>query len=112
MTKLIPIGTMISAVINILVNAVLIPKYSIWGAAVSSLISHIFLFCIHHIFAKFVSKKQYEYRMKIFIPGIAVLTLFSIAYFVLKDLWMVRYVLALGIAGYLVYGIVRNKSIF
>ncbi|MBP3710271.1 MAG: polysaccharide biosynthesis protein [Treponema sp.] len=112
MTKLVPIGTISSAIINVIMNALLIPRYSIYGAVAGSLISHIVLFGIHEVFAKFVVKKNYEYRIKMFIPGTVVLIIFSVAFYFLKDLWIVRWLLVVCIAGYLIYGIIRNKSIF
>lgn len=112
MTKLVPIGTVSSAIINVIMNALLIPRYSIYGAVAGSLISHIFLFGIHEVFAKFVVKKNYEYNLMLFIPWISILVVFSVLFYILKDLWIVRWGLAFFIGINLVIDIVKNKSVF
>lgn len=112
MTKLVPIGTVSSAIINVIMNALLIPRYSIYGAVTGSLVSHIFLFGIHEVFAKFVVKKKYEYNLMLFIPWISIMVVFSVLFYILKDLWIIRWIMSLGVGSYLLYGIIKNKSIF
>lgn len=111
-TGFIPVATIISAVTNVIMNMLLIPRFSMYGAAVGSLISHVFLFCIHEIFAKFFVKKNYEYNLKIFIPGVVVLMLFAIFFYLLKDFFALRCSLAVLTGGYLIAEIIRNKAIF
>ncbi len=112
MTKLVPIGTISSAIINIIFNALLIPRFSIYGAVLGSFISHIFLFGIHEVFAKFVVKKQYEYNLRIFIPWIIVVLFASVAFYFIADYLILRWGLAVAIGVYLIYQIVINKAIF
>ena len=90
----------------------LIPKYSIYGAVIGSLISHAFLFAIHQIFAKFIVKEKYEYKFRMFITGLLVLIIFAGAFYVLMQQWIIRWMLALLIGIYILVDIIKKRSIF
>lgn len=111
-TKLIPIGTILAAVVNIVVNYLLIPVYGLIGAAIGTVISHILLFIFHEIIAKRIKTDNYEYRIKIFIPGLIVIILFCVFTPLLKNLWYIRWGVAILDAIYLLKDIIKNRSIF
>ena len=80
-TKLIPIITVSSAVINVGLNLWLIPIYGIMGAAYATLISYIISFIFAFIAGKYYFDAGYEY-FKIFILltvlfGVGILTVFD-----------------------------------
>lgn len=56
-TKYIPVGTIIAAVVNFLLNFLLIPIMGIYGSAVATVISYLVLLVLHH----FISKIKYNY---------------------------------------------------
>ncbi|MTB34732.1 lipopolysaccharide biosynthesis protein [Streptococcus uberis] len=56
-TKYIPIGTIIAAVVNFLLNFLLIPVMGIYGSAIATVISYLILLVLHH----FISKIKYNY---------------------------------------------------
>lgn len=57
-TRMIPLGTLLAAGLNFVLNLVLIPNFGINGAAYATLISYFFLLLLHHL----VSKKKYGYQ--------------------------------------------------
>lgn len=82
-TKFIPFGTLIAGILNIGLNFILIPLYGIYGAALATVFSYIFLLIIHHT----ISKKMYNYkdvsvRMYIILSFIVVLYSFIMNYFI------------------------------
>lgn len=70
-TKIIGVGTTVTAVINLILNWFLIPVYGGFGAAVATLISYVFLFVLHQVNVMYVVKgKDYEFGWKFFVWGI------------------------------------------
>lgn len=111
-TKLIPLATFTSALVNIGVNLLLIPKFGIIGAAVGTLIAHFLSFVLHFIVARFIIKHKFEYNIKIFLVGIATLLILIVCSYILKDLLYIRWVVAIILAVYLVIDILKNRSVF
>ena len=116
-TKLIPIGTIIAGIINIVLNFILIPILGIYGAALATIISYIFLLIIHHIVSKIkynyddVSAKQYT-----ILSVIAIIYSFVMNYFV--EYLLIRWSLGLVVLLIFVYyyksdlvTIVKNNKI-
>mgnify|MGYP002623701272 CR=1 FL=1 len=111
-TKLIPVATFFAAGINILINFLLIPNYGIVGAAIGTMVAHFVLFLFHAIVARFVIKKEFEYKWHIFVPGLCVITAFCIGTPLVKQYIIIRWVLAVLIGVYLVRDIYKTKRIF
>lgn len=93
-TKLIPIGTVLAAVINYILNLFYIKKFGIMGAAVSTLISYAFLFIFHHI----VSRVRYKYTevslKEYFVWTVYTLVQVGLLYVFIPIIW-IRYVIVL-----------------
>lgn len=109
-TKMIAVGTMMAAVINFILNAVLIPKYGMMGAAVATLMSYISLFIFHEIIARYVIKAEYHYKITMYIPFL-VAVLIAIGVFYTCG-WIIRWILAVFTGIAVLYRIIKNKSIF
>lgn len=111
-TKLIPIATMIAAVINIGVNFILIPKYGLVGAALGTLVAHFLEFLFHFVVAKAIIKQEFEYNIFYFLKGVFVLLVFVIIAISLKNVMWARWCIAAVFGIYLVVDIVKNRRIF
>jgi O-antigen/teichoic acid export membrane protein len=110
-TKLIPIMTVIAAVINVFMNMLFIPKYGIMGAAIGTLIAHTVSFVLHEIAARFIVK-NFEYKPAFYaIPTLLVLS-GCISFFLLRNYPFVRWLIAIGLTVYQVLLFKRNKAIF
>ncbi|HFH8029998.1 TPA: oligosaccharide flippase family protein [Streptococcus agalactiae] len=107
-TTWIPIGTLLAAGVNWLLNLVLIPHYAAYGAAMATIISYLALLIFHHI----VSKVKYHYsdvsvRQYIILSGIV------FSYAMLMNMFLDNIVIrwSLGIIILIVYSIVFQKVI-
>lgn len=113
-TKNIAKATTITAIINIVLNALLIPKYSIMGAAIATLLSSIVLFLIHLYYARKISKElnvQYVFKINTFIIGSAIAVLITICFYLLQPYLAIRIVLGILIIIFSLWRIVIRKSI-
>lgn len=72
-TKIIVVGTSAAAIVNIVLNATLIPLFGMGGAAVATAIAHGCQFLFHNICAKRVGEKgSYVFGLAYFMPYIVI----------------------------------------
>lgn len=110
-TRMIAIGTIFSAILNIALNYVFIKRFSSLGAAMSTCISSVLLFIFHHVIASRIVK-DYEYPLGFYLNGLFVVVLSFCLYFLLADLWIIRWVLASCVGIVLAYRIFIRRSLF
>lgn len=111
-TNYIALGTSLSAVINLVLNYIFIPKYGSFGAALTTLASYFFLFIFHEI----ITRKKLNY--KLFTPmqyfyRIGVITISCVIYTKIVDLILIRYIIILGLGIVFLFGllrIIKNKK--
>ncbi len=108
----IALGTTLAAIFNIFANTLLIPKFSMKGAAYATLFSYIILFLFHHLVSNFIVKEEYHYRFKTFAPYILFVISSSVIFNFVEDNWLLRWSVGICLGVHLVFKIVRNKSIF
>ena len=110
--KIIATGTCATALANIVLNAILIPRYGMYGAAVASLLSYSILAMAHFAIVHFWKLQKYPLTSKPVFGGLIVVIMFCILYYVLKDLWVARWVLGVTLGVYLIVNIYKRKTIF
>jgi O-antigen/teichoic acid export membrane protein len=110
-TKLISIGTICAAIINIVCNLIFIPLYAGTGAAIATLISFAFLFIVHEIIARFVIQ-NYDYKFTIYLKGLVPVVAVSAIFYVMQDFWYIRWGLGAVLGIYLLRRIIKNQAIF
>ena len=103
--------TFFVAILNIGINYFLIPVFGMHGAALATLIAHVLLFVFHEITARFIVK-NFEYPWHIYIQGPVVITVVVIMAYLLRDLFYIRWIITAFVAAYMLYDIIKNKSIF
>lgn len=109
--KLIPIATIIAAAVNIMINFILIPIYGIIGAALGTLISNIFNFIFHYFIAKKVMI-GFEYPNIFFIRNTLIIIISCIVFYLLLELYIVRWLIAVILGIYQLLCFKKNKTIF
>lgn len=57
-TWAIALGTTIAAIINVLLNYILLPKYGYWIASYTTLAGYVVLFFVHYIFVRIIGYKN------------------------------------------------------
>lgn len=111
-TYTIAIGTVCSAIVNIVANYVMIPYWGLWGAALSTLLARILLFTFHEIIAAYILPYDYHYSMGNFMPGIILVTMAVIGALCLKDFSLMRWIIGILFACIWVYSIYRRRRLF
>jgi O-antigen/teichoic acid export membrane protein len=110
-TKLISLGTVCAAIINIGCNFLLIPLYAGMGAAVATLVSFVFLFIFHEIIARFVIK-NYDYNFSMYLKGLLPVVAIAVMVYFIQDFWYIRWGLGVVLGIYLFRRIIKNRAIF
>lgn len=111
--RVIAVGTVVVAVLNIGLNYVLIPKLGSLGAAIATLISFILSFLIQDLNVRLILKtKNFEYNYRFYMMGIVPVCITSVLYYILADFWYIRWGLGAVLGVYLITRIIKRKSIF
>jgi len=110
-TKLIPVMTLIAAVINIVINALLIPKYGIMGAVIGTAVAHIAVFVLHELAARFIVK-NFEYSVGFYILPTLITIAGCAGFYLLKDIIWARWAIAAGLTVYQLLVFKKNRAIF
>lgn len=107
-TVRIAVNTIIAAILNLIMNYVLIQQYRALGAVIATVASYIILFVLHFISIRREGKRYFSVaKMWRSILGI---TVFGMAFFFTRDIWIVRYVMFL-IMTVLIYVLFGKKII-
>ena len=111
-TKIIAVGTVGAGILNILLNACMIPKWGMYGAAIATALSYLALFFVHYIIANRINEHSYHLKMIVFVPGLVSMIIGLILFYVLAPWWYVRWGLGLALGSVECYRIYKRKSIF
>ena len=110
-TKFIAIGTIISAVINIVINYIYMPRYGMYAAAFSTLCAYIVLFFIHFILVK-VKYKHTDYPFIYNLIGIGIVFGASLITYIFIDIFIIRWLIIIAILGIGLYLVIQNIKQF
>lgn len=108
-TKFVPIGTMIAAVSNIVLNEIFIKKYGFIAASYTTFVSYFILMMVHYLYTRLILKIKIYNNLFVFI-SIVVVSLLSIAISYSFTLTFIRY-LIIGM-GFVSFLIVNREYIF
>ena len=111
-TKIVASGTLIVAVVNILLNSCLIPKWGMYGAGTATFISYFLLAVGHYTIISLFLEKPYYLKLGLFITGFMILIVCIGLFFILKDNWVVRWSIAAVIGCCIGITIVKRRTIF
>ncbi|MDU6115966.1 MAG: oligosaccharide flippase family protein [Paeniclostridium sordellii] len=99
-TKYIPIGTVLAAIVNILLNYIFIPKYGILAATISTLISYILLFVFHMLTVKYLLKYQ-DINTKYYLISIVAVLIFILLFYLTIANLVYRYLILVLVIAYI-----------
>jgi O-antigen/teichoic acid export membrane protein len=91
-TKWIALGTLLSGVVNIVLNMIFIPRYGMIAAAWTTMVSHICLFVYHYLISLHITKVR-VFNIRYFIFGAVFVYALGGIYYFIRDYWMLRYLL-------------------
>lgn len=107
--KLIAFGTIISAILNIFLNILFIPKYGYVAAAITTVFSYFFLFVFHFIITSFIIKKNI-YGMKFHLVSFFYVLVITILFLIFQNLLYMRLIVILLITFLMVMKLNNNKD--
>ena len=110
--KLVATGTVVAAVVNVILNALLIPTWGMYGAGAASAFSYFCLAAGHFLAAAHISEYQYHLAAAAFLPGVCSVTCFTIMFYFLDGFWYVRWGVAIVLGLYELFKVTKRKSIF
>jgi O-antigen/teichoic acid export membrane protein len=110
-TSSIAVGTFLAALINIALSIALIPFLGMLGAALSTMISYLFLFVFHFLIARCkLGDKNYPARYYLY--GLLLVSIVSFLYYPAENLLFLRWAVGLCLLAVLVLRVLKKRSIF
>lgn len=109
-TKYVAMGSIGAAIVNVILNSLLIPLMHETGAAIATAMSYYALFVFHY----FISKKiigEYPFRNIISVKYIIFLIACVCAFYVSYNIWWIRWGVAIIVAYVLMRDVIKRKSI-
>ena len=110
--KYVAIGTVTAAILNIGLNAAMIPKWGMYGAAVATLISYMLLAVLHITIVKTWKIERYPLTLKPVFVGLAIVLIGCCGYYYLEHMILLRWLIAMGLGAYLIISVYKRKTIF
>lgn len=111
-TKIIATGTAGTAMVNIVLNAIMIPKWGMYGASLATMISYGGLFVVHYLIVTHMKEEKYHLSFIAFLPSLLTIGITIVLFYVLRDFWYVRWILGAIIGVYELKKIICRKTIF
>ena len=111
-TTVIAIGTMCAALANIGLNFALIPLWGMYGAAIATAISYLFLFVIHLFIVGISKMGHYKINFLYFIPCIISVIIACCLFYLFKDFVKIRWLLGAFLGIFEITRIWKRKTIF
>ena len=111
-TRIIAIGTASAALCNIILNSLLIPRFSMMGAAVATAASYIALYLFHEFYAKRLQDSEYQFSKSFFWRDYLFVAVASLLFHLTPELWIIRWAAAVAVGCWIIYTTVKKKSIF
>ena len=101
-----------AAVINVILNYVLIKKFDMMGAAVATLVSYFYEFIAHYVYVKNLKDGKFPFTRSFYLKPFAILGFGIIIYYIFLNQFVLRWSIAGAIALYLVFSIKKRGALF
>ena len=108
-TYLISAASIMSAVINIVLNIIFIPKFGYTAAAVATVISYFFLFLFHYFMASKVIKDNI-FGLKFHLVSLSYVFGLTAFFFIFEENMIIRFIGILFIIALFVYRFIKNRK--
>lgn len=111
-TTSIAVCTIAAAVSGLILCFLLIPPFKLWGASFAVLGAYTLLFVFHSLSISKEDRREYGFTWKFFATNIVFALVSCIAAFLLQDLIIVRWLIAVALGCYMLWEIISKKRIF
>lgn len=108
----IAIGTAAAAILNCILNYLLIPVSGMTGAAIATLIAYCFLWLFHHLVAKYLLRQSYHYEIRMFMKPLTILIICCVITNILLPYMLIRWLMAIGVGIILLCHLSKVKTLF
>jgi O-antigen/teichoic acid export membrane protein len=106
------VGTVAAALMNILLNYFFIRQWSLFGAALATLVSYFFLFLFHYLVCLFFLKKDFPFSPWFFIKGTLVMGVGIACYYFFLDEMAIRWCFGFAALFFIILSITKRRSLF
>lgn len=111
-TNYIAIGTLLSTVLNIIMNFIFIKKFGMYGAAIATLFAHFFEFLFHYIIATNMKKDRYYITIKYFYISILCYLLSVLVFYFFRNQIVLRWIMGFFVGIYEIFRVYKRKCFF
>lgn len=111
-TNIVAIGTVSAALLNIILNAIMIPPWGMYGAAIATAISYGGLFIMHYMIVTHMKGYRFHLNARVFLPGLAAVCICTALFYVLDDYWYIRWGVGIVVGIFELYRIYKRRTIF
>lgn len=112
-TAVVAAVTVSTALLNLVLNYILILKIGMAGAAIATLISHLLQFTLHFTYARFVLKEgEYPFGTFRWVPYAVCFGAVCVLVYLTPKLWYVRWALGAAVGGWELLQLKKRKGIF
>ena len=94
-TKYIAIGTVVVAVVNVVANVILVPRFGYQAAVYVTVGTYILYFVFHMVIAYFITSKQLPFNIKSISLYILCVCMLCVIMQICADNWVLRYPICL-----------------
>ena len=112
-TNIIAMGTIGAAIVNIILNYLLIPTYGMFGAAIATSLSYLALFIVHYVIVhRLKGVKKYHTSVIAFLPAVAFVSVGVFLFYFLMDNYYIRWMIGFAAGVFELVRVIQRKSIF
>lgn len=111
-TGIIAIGTCITALINIILNGMLIPIWGYLGAAIATALSYLGLFIAHYLIASKLQNGKPYVSLFSFVKWLMPILIAVVLFYYLKDMFAIRWIIAIALGVVCIGRIIKRRAVF
>ena len=111
-TKTIAVGTILAAIVNIVLNIVFIMKWGIVGAAIATAIARLIQFLFHLFSVKRIKEEKYPFRLRDFYVSFIVVIAACILFYLAAEFWYIKWIIGAVIGIYELVKIIKRRAVF
>ena len=112
-TRAVAVVTLVSVLLNVVLNGLMIPAYGMLGAAIATAIAHLSQFIMHYIYAKwFLAPGDYPFPAKQWILGSTCFLAALLVTGVFSQQWLLRWGLGACLGLWELWRLKKRKTIF
>ena len=108
--KVVAAATILTSLVNILLNYILILRFGMIGAAVATLVSHCFQFALHYGYTRYyLGKQEYPFALGLWGKYAAAFSLSMAVVYLTPNGWLLRWCLGAGLGCWELWQIRKRK---